>query len=245
MRAFSFNTTVTTAGRVPLAHCVYFKAPTVPGLQMFSLNQMMSSISQSATLLSFHFSGNLNVSHWGDAGEHQMRHMETLLYLSNAAPFTTAPFAFSLLSLTQNNQTSVRIRPHRQQREGKSDGWEMNTLSKSKVPQVWTPIIYRQSSNPCQRAVSFWTDLSRLSSLPWPGWPAPSTAQCTLSLSSFLTLKLSFSLLSISAGLPTFSSLLLLKQGWSPLTSNLQFQLLSKVFSPSSKIVYLFISFVS
>lgn len=80
MRAFSFNTTVTTAGRLPLAHCVYFKAPTVPGLQMFSLNQMMSSISQSATLLSFHFSGNLNVSHWGDAGEHQMRHMETLLY---------------------------------------------------------------------------------------------------------------------------------------------------------------------
>lgn len=241
MRAFSFNTTVTTAGRLPLAHCVYFKAPTVPGLQMFSLNQMMSSISQSATLLSFHFSGNLNVSHWGDAGEHQMRHMETLLYLSNAASFTTAPFAFSLLSLTQNNQTSVRIQPHRQQREGKSDGWEMNTLSKSKVPQVWTPIIYRQSSNPCQRAVSFWADLSRL----WPGWPAPSTAQCSLSLSSFLTLKLSFSLLSISAGLPTFSSLLLLKQGWSPLTSNLQFQLLSKVFSPSSKIVYLFISFIS
>lgn len=63
MRAFSFNTTVTTAGRLPLAHCVYFKAPTVSGLQMFSLNQMMSSISQSATLLSFLFSGNLNVSH--------------------------------------------------------------------------------------------------------------------------------------------------------------------------------------
>lgn len=33
-----------------------------------------------------------------------MRHMETLLYLSNAAPLTTALFAFSLLSLTQNNQ---------------------------------------------------------------------------------------------------------------------------------------------
>lgn len=137
---------------------------------------------------------------------------------------------------------SVRIRPHRQQREGKSDGWEMNTLSKSKVPQVWTPIIYRQSSNPCQRAVSFWADLSRLSSLPWPGWPAPSTAQCSLSLSCFLTLKLSFSLLSISAGLPTFSSVLLLQ----PI--NLQPPISVAVigfFPPLSKIVYLLISFIS
>ncbi len=88
---------------------------------------------------------------------------------------------------------SVRNRHCREQRvreresDGKSDRWEMSTLWRSKVPQVWTPIIYRQSSYPCQRAVSLCADLSLL----WPGRPDPSTAQCTFSLS--LSLPLFFS----------------------------------------------------
>lgn len=49
------------------------------------------------------------------------------------------------------------------ERERKNDRSEMSTLSRSKVPHVWTPIIYRQISYPCQTAVSLWADLSSAS----------------------------------------------------------------------------------
>lgn len=71
----------------------------------------------------------------------------------------------------------------------------MSTLSKSKVPPVWTPIIYRQSSQPCQGAVSLWADQSSasLSALTETTW-SDDTAQCTLlSVSGALSLMLNFS----------------------------------------------------
>lgn len=73
--------------------------------------------------------------------------------------------------------------PWRRRSEKRSDGWGMSTLWRSELPRVWTPIIYRQSSNPCQRAVSCWADLSRssVSALTALTRPLHGT-RCTLSL---------------------------------------------------------------
>lgn len=80
-----------------------------------------------------------------------------------------------------------------QHEERKSDRWEMSTLSKTKVPQVWTPIIYSRPSNPCQRAVSLWSDLSgaSLSALTGTTRPLRSTMYSSLSAASFLSCSIS------------------------------------------------------
>lgn len=166
----------------------------------------MSSISMSATLLPLLFPGNLTVL----LEMMQTRAKRIPLYaaaqpyekcLSLQLCWTSHPSTHHWSAdenITENNFSSFRIRHHRQQRQTKSDRWEMSTLSRSKVPQVWTPLIYRQSSNPCQRAVSLWADLrsASLSALTGMTRPLHGTMyplSLSLSLWCFLSLLLSFS----------------------------------------------------
>lgn len=82
--------------------------------------------------------------------------------------------------VTENNSRSVRISHCRHQREGASDRWVRST-SRNKVPQDWTPIIYRQPWCPFQRAVRLWADLSPC--VLWLGRLSVSTTPYTLSIS--------------------------------------------------------------
>lgn len=115
-------------------------------------------------------------------------------------------------NISENNPNSVRTMHRRQQR--KSDRWKMST-SRSEVPQIWTLIIYRQPSCPCQRAVSCWTDLSSFYlCYEWDGL-AP-TGQCTHSLPSTLIHFIHLSLIQFII-CPPYSSCFLCKLLWNPL----------------------------
>lgn len=157
----------------------YFKAGTVSGTQMFSLNQW-SHLSQSL-LLCFLF---IFLEIW-------MFLFELTQDEDQKIPLYTAPQPYGkwLVFLV----CWWKYLYGQQDTEKKSDRWEMSTLSKTKVPQVWTPIIYSRPSNPCQRAVSLWADLSSslLSSL--TGTTPPHNTIYSLSLSLVLLFLLSFS----------------------------------------------------